>query len=104
MLGVNLLGNKEVLGLYISESESAHFWLGVLTDLQNRGVKDILIASVDGLNGFIDAIATVFPYTEVNSCIIHQIRNSLKYIVSKDKKRFYQRLKASLQSFYKRTS
>ncbi|WP_458646961.1 IS256 family transposase [Thermodesulfobium fumaratoxidans] len=93
ILGVNLSGKKEVLGLYISETESAHFWLSVLTDLQNRGIKDILVVSVDGLNGFIDAIGTIFPKAEVNSCIVHQVRNSLKYVVSKDKKEFIKDLK-----------
>ena len=66
------------MGLYVSESEGANFWLSVLTDLQNRGVDDILIASVDGLTGFPDAIATIYPQTEVQLCIVHQIRNSLR--------------------------
>lgn len=78
MLAVNIDGKKEVLGLYVSESEGANFWLSVLTDLQNRGVDDILIASVDGLTGFPDAIATIYPQTEVQLCIVHQIRNSLR--------------------------
>ena len=71
VLGVNLAGKKEILGLYLNQSEGAKFWLQVLTDLQNRGVQDILIASVDGLKGFPEAINVVFPHTEVKLCIIH---------------------------------
>ncbi|MDD9305296.1 MAG: IS256 family transposase, partial [Desulfobacter sp.] len=88
ILGVNIEGRKEVLGLYISENEGANFWLQVLTDLSNRGVKDILIACVDGLKGFPEAIETIFPDTEVQLCVVHQIRNSLKYVGSKNKKEF----------------
>lgn len=73
ILGVNLEGRKDVLGLYISESEGATFYLQVLTDLSNRGVHDILIASVDGLNGFPEAIETIFPGTEVQLCVVHQM-------------------------------
>jgi len=86
-------GRKEVLGLYLSESESANFWLAVLTDLQNRGVKDILIASVDGLTGFPEAIRAIFPQTEVQLCIVHQIRNSIKYVGSKNQREFMMDLK-----------
>ena len=93
ILSINLRGKKEVLGLYVSESEGAKFWLQVLTDLSNRGVKDILIASVDGLTVFPEAINSIFPQTEVQLCVIHQIRNSLKYISSKDKKEFMKDLK-----------
>jgi len=93
ILGVNKQGYKEILGIYVSESEGARFWLEVLTNLQNRGVKDILIASIDNLNGFSEAIASIFPYTEVQSCIVHQIRNSLKYIPSKNQKEFMKDLK-----------
>jgi len=93
VLGLNLEGKKEVLGLYLSESEGANFWLGVLTDLQNRGVVDILIASVDGLTGFPEAIQTIFPQTEVQLCIVHQIRNSLRYVGSKHHKAFLVDLK-----------
>jgi len=82
-----------VLGLYLSESESANFWLAVLTDLQNRGVKDILIASVDGLTGFPEAIRAIFPQTEVQLCIVHQIRNSIKYVGSKNQREFMMDLK-----------
>jgi transposase-like protein len=93
ILGVNLDGRKEVLGLYISEHEGAKFWLQVLTDLSNRGVKDILIACVDGLKGFPEAIEAIFPNTEVQLCVIHQIRNSLKYVGSKNQKEFMGDLK-----------
>jgi transposase-like protein len=93
ILGVNLEGRKEVLGLYISEHEGANFWLQVLTDLSNRGVKDILIACVDGLKGFPEAIEAIFPNTEVQLCVVHQIRNSLKYVGSKNQKEFMADLK-----------
>jgi len=101
VLGVNLEGRKEILGLYLNESEGAKFWLQVLTDLNNRGVKDILIASVDGLTGFPDAINAVFPDTEVQLCVVHQIRNSLKYVASKDQKQFAGELKSVYQAFTK---
>jgi len=93
ILGVNIEGHKEVLGLYISENEGANFWLQVLTDLSNRGVVDILIACIDGLKGFPEAIETIFPKTEVQLCIVHQIRNSLKYVGSKNQKEFMVDLK-----------
>ena len=93
ILGVNIEGRKEVLGLYISENEGANFWLQVLTDLSNRGVNDILIACVDGLKGFPEAIETIFPETEVQLCVVHQIRNSLKYVGSKNQKEFMADLK-----------
>ena len=83
-LGVNMDGHKELLGLWLSENEGAKFWLNVLTELQNRGVKDILIACVDGLKGFPDAINTVFPATQVQLCIVHMVRNSIKYVPWKD--------------------
>jgi len=98
VLGVNLEGKKEILGLYLNDSEGAKFWLQVLTDLQNRGVEDILIASVDGLKGFPEAINSVFPETEVQLCIVHQIRNSLKYVASKNQKQFALELKAVYQA------
>jgi len=101
VLGVNLDGKKEILGLYLNESEGAKFWLQVLTDLQNRGVQDILIASVDGLKGFPEAINAVFPETEVQLCIVHQIRNSLKYVASKNQKQFAGELKKVYQAFTK---
>lgn len=93
VLALNVEGKKEVLGLYLSETEGANFWLSVLTDLENRGVKDILIASVDGLTGFPEAIEAIFPQTEVQLCIVHQIRNSLKYVGSKHQKEFIKDLK-----------
>ena len=89
-------GKKEVLGLYLSESEGANFWLSVLMDLQNRGVEDILIASVDGLTGFPEAIASIYPHTEVQLCIVHQIRNSLRYVASKNHEAFMVDLKRVL--------
>lgn len=93
ILGLNIEGKKELLGLYLSESEGANYWLSVLTDLHNRGVKDILIACVDGLTGFPEAIASIYPETEVQQCIIHQIRNSMKYVASKHQKEFMADLK-----------
>jgi putative transposase len=86
VLGINLEGRKHLLGMYVSESEGAKFWLSVLTDLQQRGVKDILIACIDNLGGFEEAIGSIFPKTEVQSCIVHQIRNTIKYVASKDVK------------------
>jgi putative transposase len=93
ILGINKEGNKDLLGVYVSENEGANFWLGVLTDLNNRGIKDILIACIDNLNGFEQAITSIFTKTEVQSCIVHQIRNSLKYVASKDQKIFMAELK-----------
>lgn len=93
ILGINTEGRKELLGMYVSESEGANFWLSVLSDLRNRGVEDVLIASIDNLKGFAEAIQTVFPKAEVQSCIVHQIRNSLKYVASKDQKPFMSDLK-----------
>ncbi len=93
ILGINQTGHKEILGIYISETEGANFWLQVLTDLNNRGVKDILIASIDNLKGFAEAIRSVYPKTEIQSCIVHQIRNSLKFVASKDQKEFMRDLK-----------
>ena len=92
-LGVGLDGRKELLGMWLSENEGAKFWLGVLTELQNRGVQDILIACVDGLKGFPDAINAIFPNTEVQLCVIHQIRNSIRYVASRDQKAFMRDLK-----------
>jgi putative transposase len=76
-LGVNLHGQKELLGMWMTQNESAKFWLSVLTELQNRGLKDIFIACCDGLTGFPDAIEAVFPKTQVQLCIVHMVRNSL---------------------------
>lgn len=95
-LGVNMEGHKELLGLWISENEGAKFWLSVLTELQNRGVKDILIACVDGLKGFPDAIAAVYPHTQIQLCIVHMVRNSVKYVPWKD----YKAVTADLKRIY----
>lgn len=97
VLGINQNGYKDILGIYIQDSEGSNFWLSVLTDLQNRGVKDILIACIDGLVGFPEAIKSIFPQTEIQLCVIHQIRNSLKYIASKDQKE----LMVDLKKVYK---
>src|SRR5690625_4455757 len=93
ILGIDKDGRKQILGMYISESEGANFWLQVLTDLQNRGLEDILIACTDNLKGFKEAILSVYPKTEVQLCIVHQIRNSLRYVASKDQKEFMKDLK-----------
>jgi transposase-like protein len=93
IIGITPTGHKDVLGMYLSESEGANFWLQVLTDLNNRGVEDILIACTDNLKGFSEAILSVFPKTEIQTCIVHQIRNSLKYVASKDQKKFMADLK-----------
>ena len=93
LLALNTEGRKELIGLYCSESEGANYWLSVLTDLHNRGVQDILIACVDGLKGFPEAIQAIFPNTEVQLCVIHQIRNSIRYVASKDQKAFMRDLK-----------
>ncbi len=97
-LGVNMEGHKELLGLWLSENEGAKFWLNVLTELQNRGVKDILIACVDGLKGFPDAINAVFPETQIQLCIVHMVRNSVKYVPWKDYKAVTAELKQIYQS------
>jgi len=101
VLGIKTDGRKEVLGLYLGENEGAKFWLQVLTDLQNRGVNDILIASVDGLKGFPEAINSVFPHTEVQLCIVHQIRNSIRFVGSLHQKQFASELKSVYQAFTK---
>jgi putative transposase len=100
IMGIDVEGKKEILGCYISSSEGANFWLSVLTDLKNRGLEDILIACIDGLKGFSEAIETIFPKTEVQTCVIHQIRNSLKYVSYKDRKLFM----ADLKPVYKAVS
>ncbi len=97
-LGVNMEGHKELLGLWISENEGAKFWLNVLTELQNRGVRDILITCVDGLKGFPDAINTVYPDTQIQLCIVHMVRNSMKYVPWKDYKAVTSDLKQIYQS------
>ena len=85
-LGITLDGNKDLLGLWVGESEGAKFWLNILTELQSRGVRDILIACIDGLKGFPEAIESVFPQTQVQLCIVHMIRNSLRYVGWKERK------------------
>jgi putative transposase len=98
LLGVNREGVKDLLGLYISEHEGARFWLNVLTDIQNRGVKDILIACIDNLKGFAEAIETIFPKTEVQLCIVHQIRHSTRFVAWKDSKQVMAALKLVYQA------
>lgn len=101
ILGITVEGRKDLPGMYISENEGANFWLSVLTNLQQRGVHDIVIACIDNLKGFAEAIVTVYPKTEVQSCVVHQIRNSLKYIASKDQKAFMGDLKPVYQAVSK---
>jgi transposase-like protein len=96
-IGINLEGKKDLLGIWITNNEGAKFWLSIATELKNRGVQDILIASVDGLKGFSDAINSIFPKTVVQRCIIHQIRYSMKYVGSKYRKEFM----ADLKEVYK---
>ena len=99
-LGVDLKGRKDVLGLWVGENEGAHYWLGIMNELKNRGVDDILIACVDGLKGFPEAINSAFPKTETQLCIVHMIRNSIKYVGSKYQKEFI----ADLKTVYKAPS
>ena len=94
LLGLTMDGEKEILGIYLSDNESVSYWLSVLTELQNRGLEDIFIACIDGLSGFPDVIASLFPGTEIQLCIIHQIRNSMKYVASKNQKSFMVDLKS----------
>ena len=96
LIGLNREGVKDLLGMYIGESESARFWLSVLNDIHRRGVQDVLIASIDNLKGFAQAIEAVFPKAKVQLCIVHQIRNSLKYVAQKDRKEVV----ASLREVY----
>lgn len=93
VLGVNMDGEKEVLGIWIGANESSKFWLSVLNDLKNRGVENVLIFCVDGLKGFKEAISAVYPFAKIQRCIVHQIRASVKYIPYKDKKAFIADLK-----------
>lgn len=97
IIGLNQEGYKDLIGMYIGENEGAKFWLQVLTELQNRGIEDIFIASIDNLTGFADAIESIFPQTEVQLCVVHQIRNSQKYLSYKDVKPFMK----DLQGVYK---
>jgi transposase-like protein len=99
VLGVDLDGHREILGHWVGDgAEGANFWLSVITDLQNRGVQDVFIAAIDGLTGFKDAIQSVFPKTQVQRCVIHQIRQSLKYVIWKDRKAFVADLKTVYQA------
>lgn len=88
VMGVNISGNKDILGIWIGENESSKFWLGVLNDLRNRGIEDVVVFCVDGLTGIKEAITAAFPKSEIQRCIIHQLRNSFKYISYKDLKAF----------------
>lgn len=92
-LGMNVEGEKDLLGIYLAETESASFWLEVLSDLEARGIKDILIASIDNLKGFKEAITTIFPKTDVQLCIVHQIRNSIKYVSWKNQREILRDMK-----------
>jgi transposase-like protein len=96
-VGINIEGKSDILGIWVAEGEGAHFWLSVLTDIKARGVEDILIASIDGLKGFEEAIGTLFPKTIVQQCIVHQIRHSLKYVASANQREFI----ADLKSVYR---
>ena len=103
-LGINMDGHKELLGLWLSETEGAKFWLGILTELQNRGVKDIFIACVDGLTGFPEAIQAAYPRTKVQLCIVHLVRHCLKYVSWKDRKAVAADLKQILPICHRRGS
>ena len=94
VLGINQDGYKEVLGLYIGQNESSKYWLGILNELKNRGVKDILIICADGLSGIKESISVAFPETEYQRCIVHHVRNTLKYVSYKDRKEYAKDLKA----------
>lgn len=88
ILGINTEGKKEVLSINVGDNESAKYWLSVMNELKNRGVKDVLIICADGLSGIKEAIAAAFPKTEYQRCIVHQVRNTLKYVPDKDRKAF----------------
>lgn len=104
ILGINLNGEKDVLGMWIGENESSKFWLKVLTDIQQRGVKDILIVSVDGLKGFKEAIEAVYPEAKIQRCIVHMIRSSTKYLSYKDRKSFVADLKPVYKAINEETA
>lgn len=97
-IGVDMDGNREVCGLWIGESESSKYWLSCMNELKNRGIRDILICSVDGLTGFSDAIHAVYPLTDIQRCIIHQVRNSMRYVNSKDIKAYTMDMKLIYQA------
>jgi len=98
IIGIDTKGQKDLLGMYVSESESARFWLQVLNDLRSRGVEDILIASIDNLNGFKEAISNIYPKTDIQLCIIHQIRNTMKYLAWKDSREFLKNIRTVYQA------
>lgn len=99
-LGINLEGRKELLGMWIAQTEGAKFWLSVITEIKNRGVEDILIACIDGLKGFPDAIASVYPQTDIQLCIVHMVRNSLRFVSWKD----YKTVTKGLKDIYQATT
>ena len=103
-MALDMKGKKDILGIWIGESEGAKFWLSVCNDLKNRGVDDILIACMDGLKGLPEAIKTVYPDVSIQTCIVHQIRNSLKYIASKDQREFMKDLKSVYRAFNEETA
>jgi transposase-like protein len=103
-MALDMKGHKDILGIWIGEQEGAKFWLSVCNDLKNRGVKDIIIACMDGLKGLPDAIKAVFPNVNIQNCIIHQIRNSIKYVSSKDSKAFMKDLKAVYKAVNEQTA
>lgn len=103
-MALNMQGKKDILGIWIGESEGAKFWLSVCNDLKNRGVNDILIACMDGLKGLPEAIKTVYPDVSIQTCIVHQIRNSLKFIASKDQREFMKDLKSVYRAFNEETA
>ena len=96
ILAVSLTGHKEVLSIHIGENESAKYWLGVLNELKNRGVKDVLVICADGLSGMKEAVNTAFPQTELQRCNVHQVRNTLKYVGAKKQERIFQRFENHL--------
>ena len=98
ILGINTEGKKEVLTINVGDNESAKYWLSVMNELKNRGVKDVLIICADGLTGIKEAIAAAFPKTEYQRCIVHQVRNTLKYVPDKDRKAFATDLKTIYQA------
>ncbi|GAY79145.1 mobile element protein [Sporolactobacillus inulinus] len=99
VLGINTEGMKDILGIWVGENESASFWLSVCNDLKSRGIEDILIACKDGLSGFSEAINTVFPQTRIQLCVIHQLRNSVKYIPTKNRRVFLEDMKKVYKAF-----
>ena len=104
VLGITLKGKKEVIGMWIGENESSKFWLKVLSDIQQRGVKDVLIISIDGLKGFKEAIEAVYPEAKIQRCIVHMIRNSTKYLSYKDRKTFVDDLKPVYKAINEETA